>query len=294
MYQDILRDLSPVVLSTSWGQEAIRLLETEHFDLLSLDINLEHDHPRDANNRPNPAVPGMDGTDVLEFAAERKACNSVVVITSILSNESAGFVIRDVERRRRVLMTPVEYLNRLFPDRAKVLHKRPGVSVAESIQQFREVLTSSVLRQMMRSDENEPRVPPPYTLDYDNRETPARITIRSRTRRTASVDVDRVDYRLFFTALIESRRERFPLSDAHLANTFRDVQVAVDGLRRELRNKGIEDVDRLFKRVRKAGGRSGGWQLAEDVKLDNAASVRKWGRDPDTLGSDDEDDEDDE
>lgn len=294
MYQEILSDLSPVVQSATWGQEAIQALEAEHFDLLSLDINLSQDHPRDASGQPDLSVPGIDGTDVLEFAAERKACNAVVVITSILSTESAEFVIRDAERRRRVLMTPIEYVNRLFPDRAKVLHKRPGISVAESIQQYREVLTPGVLRQMIGSREAEPSVLPPYALDYDDRATPPRITVKSRTRRGALVSVDREDYRLFFAALVAMRKEGFTTTDRDLERLFeghRDVQVAVNGLRRELRQKGIEDVDRLFVRVRQAAGRSGGWQLARDVRVENAASVTKRGRDPDTLGFGGEDDE---
>jgi CheY-like chemotaxis protein len=290
MYRRILAPMNPIVQGTRSGVEALERLESEQFDIVSLDINLTEVHPVGTDGAPNAEVPGFDGTDVLEKVQARRSARIVVVVTGVPANAKLAFVVGDRDKRIRLQTTPNEFLRTQFAGKSYYFVKPGGASPAECIQQIENVLTLDSLKPLLAADGF--RIPPPYLIDADHSALPARITIKSRRKAGRSHEVRRSDHRLFLDALVRMHREYGqPLSDEGAKRIYGQYHTpgsAIDSLKRELRREGV-DPDELFVRVRQRGAVVGGYALAQGVSTRGWASITKRGIEADwTANPEDE------
>lgn len=143
MYIKVLKqaNVQPVVQLASSGREALQMLRPAAFDLLSLDINLGLTQPTNARGLPDLSIPGANGLDVLEEAYKQQACSGVVVVTGIQHDTTFDVVVPDRSERQRIKTTLPVHLNKLFPDKNRVLYKDPGASMNEALRIYRDILT---------------------------------------------------------------------------------------------------------------------------------------------------------
>ncbi len=142
MYKDIVYPDEVILHSAASGPEAIRFLENEKYDVLSLDINLGSTHPRESNEKPDIGIPGADGRTVLRKAEELSGCNSVIVITGIHIDDTLSFFLTG-EEVNVVRMTLQIYLNETFPGNHLYLMKMnvKEKPMREQIDIFKEQIT---------------------------------------------------------------------------------------------------------------------------------------------------------
>ena len=127
MYEELLRRTAVVrcTPASSVG-EAVRLLGTQSFDLLSLDIRLA--------DRPG-AGEAASGRTVLRVAAENRSCTAAIAITGCQHDEKLDVVLPGEARAIRMGLDA--YMQRLFSSRRLVLHKEPGQTLEENIIRLR-------------------------------------------------------------------------------------------------------------------------------------------------------------
>ncbi len=285
--QSLYRERLPgaTVQGSRSGEEALQRIRTEFFDLISLDINLSRTHPKREDGLPDYSIPGYDGLDVLEKAAEWNACTAVVVISGLQHDDELRFIVTEKERRLSLTMTPLAYLNRYFPGRSLFLFKNPDISLSESLSILMDALTEDQLRQLTNTPSSSAMLPPPYTLDCSAGQVVPRILVYSRGARTVPVQLQEPSDRFFIWQLVEARRSGSYLSDAETLEAYRNLssaQIAVDGLRRRLRKLTVEP-EKLLTRTRASRPDCRGWALHPSVKIRGAATVTKRGSNPEFL-----------
>ena len=133
MYENILGN-SGIVDSVDSGPEALKRIEREKYNILSVDINLYLAHPLKPDDSIDHSQRGIDGRTILEEAAEAGTCAGVVVITGLQRDENLHIAIQDEDDRDEVLMTLHEYLNRLFPEKNLYFQKGPEKKLLKCIQ----------------------------------------------------------------------------------------------------------------------------------------------------------------
>ena len=289
--QDLYRELLPdaTVQGTRSGEEALQRLKSEHFDLLSVDVNLGETHPTGPDGGLDYSVPGYDGLDVLEKAAEWKACTGVLLVTGIQHDEQLHFIVRNEGKRHAATMTPMTYLDQHFPGRNALLLKNAELDVQASIGVFRTALSSQGLRSLARPPKaRADGLPPPYTLDCDDRQIPPRIRVLSRSSRPNFVAIREPADSFFLRQLMSSQRSGTFLTDDEVLQAYPDLskaQIAVDSFRRRLRKLGVEPRHLI---VRLTSGRSEcrGWEFHRSVRLRGVASISKSDANPEYLAGD--------
>jgi hypothetical protein len=282
MYEEILKPISPKVESASSGPDAIRMIRSRKFDLVSCDINLGITHPENPDGFPDTKIAGADGRTVIREVSERRAGNGIVVITGIDHDETISVVIRDEARVERLRMTLNTYIEEMFPGKNPCLKKGSKSTIQECIKIFKEVLS---YEKLIKLAEALPHVVPPYTIDLSGKsrnEFDPILAIKSRKVRGVSVPITHKKDALFLYSLgkVKDTDPYFVtkefvcgIYEVNNAGSLKEPKLSkvantcIDSTKRRIRKLGLEPKE-LFVSIRESG-----WKLHSNVELRGFANV---------------------
>jgi CheY-like chemotaxis protein len=263
------------------GAAAERLLHKHPTDVLSLDLNLSQGTSGGAGG---PLRCDSGRLQLIELAARNRWARSIVLITRADTDAQSRFVTCDEGRLNEATVSPDEFIRRRFDDRGLVLNKPARWDLQACIAHF-EPLIRRRLPDLARTR---------YTLRFGGTVHDPRVSIEAERRPIAALigndamllsalaTLARAGELLGDKSVVEIYRGRAGGDASDPQSTTRIAQREIDGLRRRLRNHGVDDRA-LLHRVRKsdttgASNPGGAWRIDGSVLTEGMSSIRTRGR----------------
>ena len=283
MYRSILGHRGEVLIVPD-AAIAERHLKRKPVDVLSLDLSLSEG--RAGGNEAGGDGPLLCDTgrlQLIDLAAKRRWAAAVILITRAEDDGHSRFIACDEEKLHEAMVSPDEFVRRRFDDRGLVLNKPARWDLATSIARFEELIRRR-LPDLAR---------PGYTLQFGGTTYEARVTIEAGRRVVTALEgadamllamlviAGRAGELLSDRSVLEIYRGRGPAGAADTAEATRLAQREIDGFRRRLRKRGVNDRA-LIHRVRKTAsgdgatgspGASGAWRIDGAVASEGMSSL---------------------
>jgi CheY-like chemotaxis protein len=300
LYERALGRGEHAVDSAATASEALRLLERERYDILSLDINLSKDALRDSDG----SFVHASGMDVLDHAKAKGRIGAVIVVSGCTWDHELVGIFHDETRRIEIRGNMPTILERLFPNRSHFCAKpspssEPDANVIDrAVDVWQKTITRSFLSRLASGL----AVAPPYVLELDVRLEHARI--RSARTPKEEVSVANPNDIRFLVQLAQNRiGESAGVTHQEAATALlghepaADLEVGLnlaDGRDRNAYQKRVHHHVEMFrKRMRDIGldpsmlleswrTKAGGFRLPQSVRIEGFGSAN-----PRAVGSGD-------
>jgi hypothetical protein len=264
------------ILTVTHDTTAERTLRRHPVDLLSLDLNLSHGQRQHATE---PLKCDSGRLQLIELAARKQWARAVVLITRADAGDEDRFVLCDQDKLNEATVSPHEFLRRRFSDRGLVLNTPPHWNLATTLTHFEELIRRR-LPDLARTG---------YTLRFGGTAHDPRVSIEADRRQVTALEgtdalllaslviVERGGEFLSDRSVLEIYRGRTDAEAPDPAQVTRLAQREIDGLRRRLQRRGVNDRA-LFQRIRKSdsaasANHTGAWRIEPSVLTEGMSTI---------------------